>query len=694
MAPVAVLLWLVLVLTPGLAIVRLLRIPISLLGALAIASPISLGALYLVGELASRAGVPVVSSCLAFVAVLVIGWLAVEIIRYRRSHSDRSRKHPGAGAGAVIGRWLEADAWRSPALACSRALLILAIGAGGILWHALHAHLMTPAGWDAMHHGYFVRQIIQHDTLDPRIVLSSDPARPDGTTSFYPLVANLLTAMLNVSSGIRVSVLILASTIAFAGVLLPLATYYLCLRLAPRLPLVAGFAAVATVLPPRLFTIEYTGRVTAILGVALVPAAVGAFICLGDRIGLRGAVLSGLTIIGMVSLHTSEVPIVVGVVVVIVVVGAWSARRWRPAVWWLGFTAAVGLLAGALLFLVNPEIANLVSERTASFGTPGPPQSLLTALGRFLVATSPDPAGINRPMEVWAIMADVGCALILLPRWRKLGAAAVAYVGSVAVFVLAVSKHLGPLAFVGDAWYQNDQRMLWELMFLGAIPVGVTLTTVAVLVRYALQRLGGGARRKGDAPYPARLRWTAALSGVAVTLACVGTFVRPPVRTVSRWLQVNAAPVNRDSQRAFGYLAQHVHGDERVLDDVEGHGDLWMYIDYNVPTLFGNPPLIGDAPDSWKARLYLRGKLSHIATDGCVSDLLAEFKVTYVYYGVRAMHGSVKRIHLSTLDNTEYFRPVFRSGQVRVFQVLPSSVRPCDANLTTPFPWTTVANSR
>lgn len=713
MAAEAIVVWLAILLLPGFAILRLLRVPGPSHLLLGIAAPISFGLFYLVAIAASRLDLPVMPICWSTAAGLLLAWIVVEIVRLRLARadpaSDRNTRRAEPAAHLALSARIRLRVSRSePGTLLSLVLLIAALVAGVVFWRGLNAHVAVPAGWDAMHHGYFVRQIVAHDTLKASVVLSTDPSQADATTSFYPLAANLMTALLNVGSGIRISALMLASTVVLAGLILPLGVFALCRKLAPQLPLVAGFAAVASVLPGRLFGIAFSGLITAILGLALVPAAVAAVVYLGDRIDWRTAPLAVLSAIGVVGVHTSEMPVVAGLVVAVALVNAVLTHRWRAGALWLTYLAGIALLTVVVLLIADPGIRHLVGERSGSFiSTNGRHIPLQNAIGQFLVLPTAPPSA-SLPMGLWSALAPVGCIISLSPPWRHLMAATLSYVAFGAFYVAWLSSRLGPLNFLTDMWYRDSSRMVWELLILGAIPVGITLAATATALSKAVAGLAHTTFRPRPAveladPPPAgaadaatvgtRPSRVAVLVGVVVTTAFVGAFMLPPVSPVAYGLRSNS-PVNTDAERAYAYLAAHVKPGQRVLDDLENHGDLWMYADYNVATLFGNPPLIGYAPASWKQRLYLRANLRNISTDGCVTRLLVQYKVAYVYFSDKTMYAGKPRIDLSTLGDGRYFQSVFRSNDSEIFKVQPlAKSGPCGANVTTVFPWSSLANS-
>lgn len=682
MSAIAVFLWLLLLVLPGLAIARLLRVPGSLGALVAIAAPISFGYIYLIGVAASRFGLPVLDVCLAAVGALLICWLIIEGLRFRAAGSSPTR----AGAAWLAGL-------RVPSVACSRALLVVGIGLGLFLWRALHSDLNAPAGWDAMHLGFFTRQIVDHETLEASVVQSSDPGLADSTSSFYPLGLNLFAALLHVTSGIRISSLLLASMIALAGVILPLGVYYLARRVAPGQPLVAGFGAVASVMPVNLFTIEYYGRITAIAGLALVPASVCALLCLSARVNWRLVVPGCLTTIGLIGVHTSELIIVVAVTLLIVLVDILRTRMWRARFLWLLYLGGIGVLSVALLLVADPGVRHMLGERSGAFIAPnGGTLPVHIAIKAFALTNVRWVPGDNA-LHAWSVTALAGCVLTLHPRWWRLAGPSLAYLGYGALWIAWSSGHVGHFAFLADAWYRDTARIGWELSVLGAIPVGIALASVATLIIRAAELAHTALRRSTTSGRT--LRWTAALAGTAVALLGFASYASPPARAESAWLRTQASPVNANSRAAFVYLAAHVRKGDRVLDDLEAHGDMWMFVDYDVRMLFGNPPLIGSAPASWKERLYLRGELRHIATNSCVEHLLKKYRVSYVYYSTRHLDDAHLHLSLRVLRNRKYFQTVFTSGGARVFKVEPqASVAPCSMDLTLTYPWSTLHNAK
>lgn len=684
----AVLCWLVLIFVPGYAVLRLVRFPGSPGLLLAGSAPVSLGVVYLVGLAATRASISVRLSCLTALLVLVAAWLIVELAR-ERSHSAESRQARTWLASLFASA---AEPWRTPARATGRVLALASVVLGLLLWRELHSHLTVPPGWDSMHHAYFVRQISTHDTLSSRVVFSTEPNGPADGVGFYPLAMNLMAALIHGWTGARISGVLLGSSVAIVGVALPLAVYGLVRRLLPDQPVTAGLSAIASVLPALLYVIEYTGRVTDVQGLAMVPAAVGLLVAFGCRFDWRQLVVGPLAIVGVIGLHTSELPIVAGLMIAFVVVEAIRHRAWRPVRAFLLSMIGAGALAGLLLLAFAQGIRQLVSQRTGSFGPAhGGDLSFTQALRYVSELPQWGPLANRGPMHVWVIAALIGCVLILaLPKWRPLSAVALGYLGYGVFYTAWVFGHVGPFAVLADSWYRVYTRMQWEFCALGAIPVGVSLAVAATLVRGAVLRL-----RRPSADPPARAQRVVAGAVAAAAVAAIALPMSPPVGIDARWLRTYASPVGSHEQAAFRYLQQHVRPRERVLDDLINHGDLWMFADYGVANLFGNPPPIGAAPVSWKERLYLRARLADIASDGCVNQLLTRFDVGWVYYSAGRLSGGKIRVTLAALESNPALQLAFRSGNAYVFRIDRSGLPTrCTKDVTNGYPWSTIGNAR
>jgi hypothetical protein len=643
-------LWLVAALVPGYAIIRLCQPAAAGLPTLASAPAVSFGFCYLLGLASNRLSLSPVPTVLAASAVLTAGWLAVEL--WRRRSSARRPSIP------VLVR-LRAVHHRSPAQLASLVLLGIAIVLGGLLWRSFQSSMLVPVGWDAMHHGYFISQISRHHTMSSAIVLSSDASGHDGSRTFYPLAFNLVAAILHSAGGQLISSVMLTSTVALAGVLLPIGSYALARELDPGQPLVAGLSAIASTLPIMLYLIEGTGRLTGILGVALVP---GLAVLLLSQRGWPGWLMLSLPllgIIGIIGMHTSEAPTALLLALVCMLVRAWQGGDWTAFRGWLCWVAVAGLVSLILLVVLEPNVLHLVSQRGGA---------IVGRLSNGRRATAG--AGLFALGSAWLVPV-LGCAATALPRWRRYRGSAITLAAFLVLFYLIGTGVRRLVPTLAIPWYDDPGRVSWDLAVLAILPTAIGLAAIGEPVGHAaagafrfiagLDRRSLRGHRLGAGIAPLAAAFTALLVVVA--------FMLPKVGREGRLASLAAGPVDRNSLAAFEYLSSTVPPGQPVLDDLRSDGAMWMYVDYGVPTLFGNAPLLGYAPHSWLEKLWLSRNLNRAGSDPCVRAMLDKYAIHYVYVGDRHLIDGWTDFSAARMSKSPAFTQVFHQGAAHVFRV-------------------------
>ncbi|HEY2042376.1 MAG TPA: DUF6541 family protein [Jatrophihabitans sp.] len=667
-----VLLWLIATLLPGIAAIRLSCPALDWRITVAAAPPVSFGLLYAVGLAATRLSVSTLGAVLAIATLLVLTAVVVEVRRWPVRTAD----------DAVAGRppRMTAILQRSPAELTSWLMLIAAVALGLALWRSFEAHMYVPVGWDAMHHGFFIRQIVRYDTLHASVVLASDPSGHDGAHIYYPLAFNLVTAALHVSSGAAISQLMLASMPAMAGVLLPIGVYCLVRELDRSRPMVAGFAAVASVLPILLYMISGTGRITGILGPALVPGAVLLLISQRLQPKWRVAPVAALALVGIIGLHTSELPTVALAAAVFVLVLLWQHGTLAALRHWALWAVTTGLGALVLVVVLEPNVIHLAGERTGALvGSPN--QSTQNVMHSALTV------GAN----FWAVLA-LGCLLPLHPRWRRYAGPAVVYLLFAMLYFLLGVGAGEPWSTLAVPWYGDVGRVSWDMVVLSAMPTGVAFAAVfgfaGKLVAAGYHRLLGAGEPSPDTDRSEPVRgWVAPIATLVIGALFILAFALPPVSAKGALVSRVVGPVQPDSIAAFRYLARTVPPGEHVLDDLRTDGAMWMYVDHGVQPVFGSSPLLGAAPSSWKQRLWLRNHIDNIATDPCVRDVLNEYSVHYIYVGDRRIFDGWRDFRANTLSKISAFTGVFNQGNVHIFRINPASSAPCTMDVTAGVRW-------
>lgn len=673
-----VILWLVAAVVPGAALIRLLWPQAGPLQIVACAPTLSFGFTYVVGLTCSRLSVSPLAGVLWAVVVLVLAALGADV--WRRRAADEPLV-PRVRPRLLLGR--------SPAQYASWALLGGGVVLGALLWRRFQSTMLVPVGWDAMHHGFFIEQIARWHTMDASVVLASDASAHDGGSVYYPLAFNLIAAVLHTYAGSTVSTLMLASTVALAGVLLPVASYAMARELDRDQYLVAGFAAITPVLPIVLYLIEGTGRLTGILGVALVPGLVTLLIAQRSTPLWSRLPLALVGVIGIIGVHTSEAPMALILAGACMVVWLFQGGGLRPALHWFAGVSVAVVAGVVLLVIIEPAVVHLASERGGAMGTS------LTRPSGLVLHTALSTLG-----QAW-VLPLVGCGASLLPRWRRyLGPAIALAAFTLLYFLLAVGvKVIVPTLAV--PWYTNPGRLAWDLTVAAAVPTAVGLVAVAGVVgsagaavaRFVTGSSGddtGGAPGASPGARVCRgiVQWTPPLLTAFVGVLIVVAFALPPVGRQGRFVSYVAGPVDRDSQAAFRYLAAHTRPGERVLDDLRTDGAMWMYVDDGVPTVFGNSPLLGDAPDSWLERLWLSRRLWKIGSDPCVRAMLDKYHVRYVYAGDTRIFDGWSNFRAEEMKRYPGLVQVFHRGNAHVFEVLPGQVAGvCDRDLTLGTKW-------
>ena len=664
------------------------------------AAPVfTFGTVYVLGLVANLAGLPVTAAVIFAVAMLVIAWLACEAWRFART-----RRLSAAEVHAPLRRRPMSIRLVSATSVVPLGLLACALVTGVALWHRFQASWVVPPGWDAMHHGYFTRQIVAFNTLDTSVVLAQGPTDHDGLTSFYPLAYNLFIALLHVVSGLPISQLMIAATTLVAGLALPAGIFLLAHHLNPKRPLVAGFAALASSLPIDFYWILESGRTNAVLGLALVPVTTLILVRGGLRPRWRQLAIAAVAIVGITGLHTSELPLVVVLAGSIILVLAVHSRDVRGFMRWAVFALGAAAVALLPLLILEPGLLGAAKQRADIFLDPAAfavnvraaLSAALTPSSQLGAVLTPHGGFAWYSPYAWGALVLVGCLLTIRPRWAEFRGPVVTYGFFVFLLIGLLSNKLGPFSFLTIPWYQDSGRLWWTLTVLGAIPAGISLAAIAEWCASVARGLASLIRRS-------RLRFRerhnlsttltqrsetrhgllATVIGAGVGVALIlGTAV-PPVNAAGAQIKAAKEPVGEDSLAAFHYLREHVKQGDRVFDDMRVDGSLWMYIDDGVYPLFGNSPYVGAEPKSWLERLWLRENLTEIDNNSCVDALLDRYHVTYVYFGERYMADAYHRVKLDFLQRNAHFTEVFTEGGAHVFRVnIPAKVPQCSGDIT------------
>lgn len=624
----ALLLTCALSLLPGLALARCLVPGLSLARALAVAPAISSGVLYALGQAATFSGLPVDWGLGA--SVLVAASVALAVRPAARVPLTSGLPRPvaaSAAAGSVV---------------CA-ALWITAIG-------SLTA---VPAHDDGYNHAVMVARVLAVQSLAPAELQLPSPVE-ESTAGFYPLALHQQAAMVVQATGVDVGLALTVVTLVPVVLCLPLGMALLTRRLFPGQVLVAaGAPLLVAVQPVLMYSMSWWGGLTMAVGLSVVPALLDVLLEVTHALRPAGAAFLATGLVGVVGLHTSEVPLlaVVGTTLVLAqpLEGPLQALR-RTAVLAVPF-----VLAAALLVPVLAQLAGVYQHTvTVAPGRVGA-VPVLEALGRVLLLQVGHPPAAPAAMGLAAWIGLVYAAV-------RGGRAPRVWTGlCVVVGVLTFWLWAWPGPVINtltSVFFSSAPRMTYLLVLL-LLPL-LTVGLVLPLHRWSRRVTDQSLQRPS-------LRSTAATAGVLVLgFLFIVTSVSATVSGVRKnYREYSLA--GPDERAAFRFLSRQVRSDERVLNQIQD-GSPWMY------PLEGVQPLIAGKSDTYEAQQWagIRQLLANVGRadrEPAVADMLRRHRISFVYVNERVFPGRRRELRLEALKASAAFREVFVAGGAHVFAV-------------------------
>lgn len=536
---------------------------------------------------------------------------------------------PVTALGFVLRRWWlrwapepRSDAeWRRTFLVSSLAVLAGAVlialplkaGIGMPDWLA-----QTP---DVSFHFNAVRHMLDTGNASS-LAVSLGPHSP---ASPYPAAWHALVALVTQLSGASIAVAANATTFAIACLIWPVGCVFLARQIfgPAGLPMVlAGvFSAAFGAFP--LFIVQYGVLYPYLLGVALMPIALGLFVLAvgrahGAHMEIPGRWLAfGCVLVGIAMSHPSaalavlalSIPLVARVV--IDRLGDLGKRRQLPV---RGTVVVIAFLAGVVAFgavwlkLGEGPGANLTE----------PYESSMQALGEAL-----SNGVLERPPALFvSVLAIFGIAIAI--RSKKHRWLIASYVICVVLYMVATSWQPGPLrsALVG-IWYNNLPRLA-ALLPLFAVPLA-TLGAVSG-VRWAQNRIAASRRVAALRPLTTR-RVMAVLAMFAVVLTV--PLIRDSSIALAQTevedtyqLSHDSALLTPDELAVFALVSRSTPKDA-VIGGNPWNGSALVYAYANREALF--PHVRG----SWRAdQLELAADFASASPSACAA--VRKLGVTYV----------------------------------------------------------------
>jgi hypothetical protein len=412
--------------------------------------------------------------------------------------------------------------------------------------------------------------------------------------------------------------------------------------LVPDNPVLGGLAALfgATIGFVPVLPLSF-GGLPLTIGLAMLPAVA---VVAGRYLAEKGALpvdaaIAGFGAVGILATHSSEIPLL-ALFLAPVVVEALLRRRLRPVT----LLRRAAVFGGWCVLLAAPTLPLLAGGTAERSGIDeGRTASLGTALGALRSVVGQGAA------DIVALLALVGVVLCL---WRRRHLPVVATTAAVLGLYAIASGVRGPLRAFTVPWYQHPGRIALNLVLL--IPFFAALT---------LMELGPGLwarirqQERGPALLPVlTLAGALGLGGLAVAAGNMRTLFRERV------------VVGAEAKAAFAYLSTVVHPGERVLNDANTDGSMWMYPFEGVVPLLGLHP--ATATPSWRERIWLLENLPSLPHDPRVGEYLRKYRVRFVYFDDRTFTDNPHHVDGEAVRTTPGLCLRFSQGTVRVYEIV------------------------
>jgi hypothetical protein len=652
----------VVLVVPGALVARLLRLRITCLATWAAVPVLSIATVFLLGEATDVVGAPFGVPAFLILVLLLCGAVvsSAPLGGTRRVPSDPLEQPPDSSAGDRL------------ATRVAYVLLVLGVLVGLGTWLAgIHGEPLLPPGGDATRHGFMVGRIEHGQSIDVADVVVFDADGEHRSADYYPLAVHASAAVASRLVAADAGSVLMAFTVLFAAVVLPLGMFVLARWLASSLPLVAGFTALVT---PALLLFPYTafrgGVVPAIVGIAMVPISLVLIVRAvwsGEARRARAATLltlvaAALALVAALSAHSSQLPFIVFLVLLLVLERALRERDAQMLVRALGYGSAVAVLA---LLMLAPTLRDFVagaSERSSILFVK-PDHDYASLVKPILTLETGDPFAPERQVVLGA-GALIGAVIWLV---RRQFAWVAGWVSVMALTFLASTSDGWLAKQLTFPWYRIPSRILWnQVLFVPffvavALAVGVTGVTRLVRARSVL--------------IPA----TAAALVAFVALAGLHAY-RANESSLHDSLRVNStfssqARVDNAVEDGFRWLRDHVGPDETVVNEPSVDGSLWMYPQEDVKPLMGwGPASLASfrekyATEDWTDRVDLLKNTARIGNDPQIAELARRYNARWIFFDERDYLLTEHALELDALRENGSLTEVFHRGPVHIFSI-------------------------
>jgi hypothetical protein len=650
---------------PGALLAWLLRLRLTTLATWAAVPVFSIAAVFLLGEVTDVVGAPFGVPAFVILVLALSGAVVASACfkgtRRVPSNSPEEPTHPSAGDRL--------------AMKVAYVLLVLGVLIGlGTWFTGIHGEPSLPPGGDATRHGFMVGRIEHGQSTDVADVVVFDADGRHRSADYYPLAVHASAAVSSRLVGADAGSALMAFTVFFATIVLPLGMFVLARLLAPNLPLVAGFTALGT---PTLLLFPYTafrgGVVPAIVGIAMVPISLVLImraVWPGNALRTRAATLltlvaAALALVAALSAHSSQVPFIAFLVLLLVLERALRERNVQMLVRALGYGSVLAVLA---LVMVAPTLRDFVagaSERSSILFVK-PDHDYVSFVKPILTLETGDPFAPEGQVVLGAA-ALIGAAIWLI---RRQFAWVVGWLTVMVLTILASTSDGWLAKQLTFPWYRIPSRILWNQVlfvpFFAAVVLAVAVTGVTRLVR----------GRNVLIP--------ATVAALVVFVAFAGLHAyRANESSLHDSLTVNStlssqARVDGPVEAGFRWLGRHVRNNDTVVNEASVDGSLWMYPLDDVKPLIGWGPITLEsfrekyATRDWDDRQRVLNSIARVGEDRRVTDLARRYNAKWIFLDERESLLTKHVLQLETLRRNGRISEVFHRGPVHVFSIRPS----------------------
>ena len=631
---------LAIIVVPGLLVVSIIGLRMRELLTWAAIPAYSIASVFVLGEATNILRLPF--GLPAFALLLFVLGSALVLVRSRRSallSLPGGTQRDGRAPAPIETRRGERVAF---------VLLAIGVVVGVSTWlRGLRSVPLIPPGGDATRHGWFVARILYEHTIDLPQVLAYDVGGAHHTVQYYPLALHASAALSTRLVGSDVGRVLVAYIVVFSAVVLPIGMFVLARILAPTRPLVAGFTALVV---PLMMLFPYSpvwaGDVPQMVAMAIVPAAIvllwQAMLARHPRIQLNRALVmalapSALAIFCIISLHTSELPLVVFLALLLVLERAWRTHD----AWMLGPAllrgVAVGVLAtGSSHQPSSPSPTVSPNERRQPEFVVENPANWESRIGPILQLRW-GPGTVRQGFL--ALLALAGAALSLM--WRR-PAWVAGWVGVVLLTLFASASTNRLAHLLTFPWYHLSDRIVLNVALFVPFFAGVTLAYGVVLITRVL--------RRSWAIFPATLAMIVVLTqfvGVH-SFRADSKYIRASFNPSSSSF-FNQALVADSSLTAFQWLHNHAARGDTVANDPLIDGSLWMYAQQHVSPLIGPLAIHTTISQELADRLYFIHHLQSLGSDTRTDDLARHYHTRWVFFDTHRLVLGTRAMNLDVL---------------------------------------------